>query len=113
MVPPSNVVEAQFTVDVISRPPVAGGSGKAPTIAAAQHAIADIYSLLHPKRQTGHGHKMHGLRPFVARRLEEMLTFLRVYVHGTQEWTKLSLVAAKFLGRGSYLAKQLRRWSLA
>lgn len=56
---------------------------------------------------------MHGLRPFVARRLEEMLTFLRVYVHGTQEWTKLSLVAAKFLGRGSYLAKQLCRWSLA
>ena len=89
------------------------GGGKAPTVAAAQCAITDIHALLHPKRWMGYGHKAHTLQPFVTKHLQEMLTFLRVYIHSTQEWTSSSLVAAKFLGRGSYFAKQLRRWSLA
>lgn len=106
--------EKQFNAaDVVSNLPAPRGGRRAPTIAATQHAIADIHSLLYPKRQTGHGHKRHTLRPFVAQRLQEMLVFLRVYAHGTGGWMKSSLVATKFLGRGGYFAKSLRRWSIA
>ena len=101
--------------DAASHPQVFcnGGRPGVPTIAAAQHAIADIDALLHPKRRAGHGRKPHGLRPFLVQRLREMSIFLRVYVHSTKGWTKSSLTAAKFLGRTGHLAKQLRSWSLA
>ena len=104
----------EFTAaDVVSNFPVPRGGRRAPAIAAAQHAIADIHTLLYPKRQTGYGHRMHALQPFVAHHLQEMLVFLRVYTHRTGEWIKSSLIAVKYLGRGSYFAKSLRRWSLA
>lgn len=99
--------------DAVPNLPAPQGGRRAPTIAAAQHAIVDIHSLLYPKRQTGPGHKPHTLRPFVAQRLQEMLVFLRVYAQSTGEWIKSSLIATKFLGRGGYFAKSLRRWSLA
>lgn len=102
-----------FTADTVSRSPAPNCGGKAPAIAAAQHAIVDIHALLHPRRQTGYGHKRHTLQPFVTQRLQGMLTFLRIYICGTRKWADSSLVTAKFLGRGSYFAKQLRRWSLA
>ena len=105
-------VEEQFFINVVSKSPAHRGGEKAPTIAAAQHAIVDMHALLHPRRQMGHGHKAHTLRPFVAQRLQEMLTFLRVYVQSTQEWMRSLVVAAKFLGRGGYFAQQLRCWSL-
>ena len=88
------------------------GGGKVPLIAAAYHAIADIHTLLHPKRPVGHRHKMHNLQPFVAQCLQEMSVFLQVYAHGMQEWMRSSLTAANFLGQGGYLAKRLRHWSL-
>ena len=87
---------------------------KAPALAAVQLAIRDIHTLLHPKRRIGYGHRMHGLRPFIAQHLQEMLVFLRLYVHGAQcgEWMKSSLTAAKTLGRGGYYAQRLRHWSV-
>ena len=116
MVPLNNVfyipVGEQSTTDTTSQPPMPRGGGKVPLIAAAYHAIADIHTLLHPKRPVGHRHKMHNLQPFVAQCLQEMSVFLQVYAHGMQEWMRSSLTAANFLGQGGYLAKRLHRWSL-
>lgn len=84
------------------------GGRKAPTKAAAQYAVADIDVLLHPKRRIGYGHKKHGLQPFVAQRLQDISMFLRVYIRGTEEWTKSSLTTARIFGRADYYAKRLR-----
>ena len=107
-------VEDQSGADVISQPSAPRRGRKAPALGAAQLAIGDIHAILHPKRRTGYGHKTHGLGPLVAQRLQEMSVFLQVYVHGVQcgEWINSSLAAAKILGRGSYYARQLRRWSV-
>ena len=72
----------------------------------------DIHTLLHPKRKTGIGHKTHGLRPFVAQRLQDMSVFLCLFIQDIHEWINASLTAAKILGRGSYYAQRLRRWSV-
>jgi len=106
-------IQEKPPVDAALQPSAHRDDWRSPTVAAAQYAIADIHTLLHPKRQTGYGHKMNALQPFVTKRLQQILIFLRVYVHGTQEWMKSSLVAVKFLGHGSYFAKRLRRWSRA
>lgn len=105
-------VEEHFIASA-TRSSVPNNSGKAPTIAAAQHTIADIYVLLYLRRQMGYGHKMHAFQPFVTQHLHEILTFLRVYVHTAQGWINSSLVTAKVLGRGGYFATQLCCRSLA
>ena len=75
------LAEEEFTAaDVVSNFPVPRGGRWAPAIAAAQHTIADIHTLLYPKRQTGYGHRMHALQPFIAHHLQEMLV---VSVKGT------------------------------
>ena len=104
--------KGESTTDVTSKPSTSGGGRKVPTMAAVQHAIADIHILLHPKRRTGHGHKMHHLQPFVAQRLQEISVLLQLYVHGPQEWMLSSITAAKVLRRGSYYAQRLRHWSI-
>lgn len=101
-------VEDQFTF----QPPTSKGGRKAPAMAAAHYAIMDIRTILHPKRQTGPGHKTHGLQPFVVQRLQDMSMFLYLYLHGTKEWTNSSLAAAKILGRGKYYAQRLCRWTI-
>jgi len=103
-----------FTADTVSQSPTPKGGGmRAPTIAAAQHAIVNIRTLLHPRKQTGYGHGKNSLRPFVTQRLQEMLTFLRMYIYSARGWMGSSLVAANFLGQGRYFSRQLRCWSLA
>ena len=91
--------------------PASRAGQRAPAIAAAQHAIADIRALLHPRRKTGYGHKLHSLQPFVAQWLHAMSLFLQAYIQGPHGWVSSSLTIAELLGRGSYHSQQLRRWS--
>jgi len=87
-----------FTADTVSQSPTPKGSGmRAPTIAATQHAIFNICTLLHPRKQMGYRHGKNSLWPFITQRLQEMLTFLRMYIYSTQGWMGSSLVVANFL----------------
>jgi len=95
---PQVSVGDQFITGITLQAPTSRGGRKAPTMTAAHFAIMDIYTLLHPKRHTGPGHKTHGLQPFVMQHLQDMSIFLHLYTHGTQEWTNSSLAVVKIFG---------------
>lgn len=84
-----------------------------PENAAVDQAIRAIQNILHPPRKTGRGYKTPKLNMVVRARLELMVGFLRLYrSQGYTGWTCAANTMAKAGGKGSWLSRKLREWSI-
>lgn len=100
-----------------------GAYSSPPGIQDARSAHEDLQKILKPKRQSGHGHwRDPGLNPIMRERLEQIHQFLWNYVDpdttaqgGTarSSWKAASEQTAHMLGKGGYLARNLRKWARA
>jgi hypothetical protein len=71
-----------------------------PSNSSVDSGIQSLQDLLHPKRETGHGHKNNNLDLVTTARLECMIRFLRLYkVSGYAGWTLHSETVAVASGK--------------
>lgn len=91
-----------------------------PSISDARVAKEDLENLLHPRRNSGHGHKDPKLDLLLSHRMRLMRSFLAIYVdpiHG-KGWSEASMevirifdMAHRFRTKGNWASRQLRKWT--
>ena len=93
-----------------------------PGLQSAKDALADIKSILKPRRPNGKpGHLDPGLNARLQSQLESMRLFLCIFCdeksdvkgHNGARWTAASLQAARNMERGPCFARTLREWTHA
>ena len=84
-----------------------------PGIEDARTAYEDLQMILKPKRKSGQGHMDPGFDSITRERLEQTRQFLWNYVACGGSWMAASEQTACMLGKGNYLARNLRKWGRA
>jgi hypothetical protein len=84
-----------------------------PENAMIDQAIDNLQNILRPKRHAGKGYKNPNLPNLLRGRLELMLGFLRLYKASRYTgWTAHADMMAAAGGKGPWLSRQLRQWSI-
>ncbi|KAJ7930190.1 hypothetical protein B0H13DRAFT_1518150, partial [Mycena leptocephala] len=73
-----------------------------------------LNAILHPSRGPNiKGYKTVEMNMVLRARLELMISFLRLYASdGYTEWAKSADIIAKSAGKGSWLSRRIREWSV-
>ncbi|KAF9000389.1 hypothetical protein BDZ89DRAFT_1121659 [Hymenopellis radicata] len=84
-----------------------------PSNEAVKTGIDNLQHILHPRRNKGRGYQVPKLNIVLRARLEMMIQFLRLYkASGYTGWTMHSNMIAVAGGKGQWLARKLREWSI-
>ncbi|KAF7373764.1 hypothetical protein MSAN_00588000 [Mycena sanguinolenta] len=92
----------------------AGPPSRPPSSQKVEQAIIKLNSILHPSRGPNtKGYKNMDLNMILRARLELMISFLRLYASdGYAEWAKCADIIAKSAGKGSWLSRRIREWTV-
>ncbi|KAF8128333.1 hypothetical protein K438DRAFT_1789555 [Mycena galopus ATCC 62051] len=87
-----------------------------PSNSSVDSGIQSLQTILHPKRNTGHGHRKNNLDLVTTARLECMIRFLRLYkASGYAGWTLHSdtvAVASGKSGTKTWLGRKICQWAI-